>query len=121
MADRPTVAEVSDWVNYEKREELLAADMTGMDMTGIQLWGGYLVGLNFQNVNFTNANLFGSDMEGADVRGADLATADMHRTNLKGAIYNDETRFPNEFPVENRGLIHERDLPEEESDEEAGG
>lgn len=120
MADRPTVAEVSEWVNYEKREELLAADMTGMDMTDIQLWGGNLVELNFQNVNFTNANLFGSDMTGADIRGADLATADLHRANLRGAIYNDDTRLPNEFPVEDRGLIHERDLPDDPSDEEAG-
>ena len=120
MADRPTVAQVTEWVNFEKREELLAADMTGLDMSGVQLWGGNLAELNFQNVNFTNANLFGSDMSGTDVRGADLATADLHRTSLKGAIYNDETRLPNEFATEVRGLIHERDLPEDESDEKAG-
>ena len=60
------------------------------------------------------------DMSGTDVRGADLATADLHRTSLKGAIYNDETRLPNEFATEVRGLIHERDLPEDESDEKAG-
>ena len=118
MADRPTVAQVSEWVNYENREELLAADLTGMDLSGVQFWGGNLTDLNFQNVKFTNANLFGSDMGGTDVRGTDLSTADLHRTNLKGAVYNDETRLPNEFPAEGRGLIHERDLPE--TDDGAG-
>ncbi len=117
MADRPTVAQVSEWVNYEKRDELLAADLSGMDLTDIQLWGGNLAGVNFQNVNFTKANLFGSDMAGADLRGADLSTADLHRTNLRGAIYNDETILPNEFSAESRGLVHERDVPAEDSDE----
>ncbi len=118
MADRPTLEQVAEWINYENRDELLAADMTGMDMTGSQFWGGNLSGLNFRDCNFANANLFGSDMRGTDVRGANLSTADLHRTNLEGAIYNDETRFPAEFPIEKRKLIHERDIPDETSDGE---
>jgi uncharacterized protein YjbI with pentapeptide repeats len=114
MAERPTLKQVTEWVNFERRDELLAADMTGMVMTGAELWGGNLSGLNFRDCVFSGANLFGSDMRDADLRGASLVGADIHRTNLRGAIYDDKTLLPPEFPTEERGLIHERDLPDEE-------
>ena len=115
MADRPTLTELCEWINFERREELLAADLTGMDLTGSEFWGGNLSELNFQNCDFTDVNLFGADMRDADLRGANLTRADLHRTNFRGAIYNDETQFPAEFPAEERWLIHERDLPAEEA------
>ncbi|MBT3265671.1 pentapeptide repeat-containing protein [Candidatus Poribacteria bacterium] len=116
MAERPTLKQFTEWVNFERRDELLAADLTGMVMTGAELWGGNLSGLNFRDCDFAGSNLFGSDMSDADLRGASLVGADLHRTNLRGAIYDDDTRFPAEFSTEERHMVHGRDLPDAESD-----
>ena len=45
------------------------------------------------------ANLSGADLSGADLSGAHLVGADLSKVNLRRAIWNDETVFPEGFEI----------------------
>ena len=45
------------------------------------------------------ANLRGADLRGANFSSADLSNADLTDANLSGAVWNDETVFPEGFEI----------------------
>ena len=51
------------------------------------------------DANLRDANLSGADLSGADLSGADLSEADLTDANLSGAVWNDETVFPEGFEI----------------------
>ena len=46
-----------------------------------------------------DANLSGADLSGADLNRANLSNADLREANLSGAVWNDETVFPEGFDI----------------------
>jgi len=44
-------------------------------------------------------NLRGADLSGADLRNADLRGASLTDAYLSGAVWNDDTVFPEEFEI----------------------
>jgi hypothetical protein len=79
---------------------LIAGDMTGKDLSGAQLEGSVLRTLS--GANLSAANLRGADLSDADLSNADLSSADLTGANLQdaflvGVIYDDKTRWPDEF------------------------
>ena len=46
-----------------------------------------------------DANLRDANLSGADLSGADLSEADLTDANLSGAVWNDETVFPEGFEI----------------------
>jgi uncharacterized protein YjbI with pentapeptide repeats len=47
--------------------------------------------------------LAGVDLSGADLRGIDLSGADLQNAGLEGAIYDDDTRWPDGFDPDRHG------------------
>ncbi len=74
-------------------------------LTEINLSYSTLKGANFTGANLTGANLTGANLTSANLIGADLIKAD-----LRGAIYNDETTFPEGFNPKFTQMIHEDDI-----------
>ncbi|NEQ42738.1 MAG: pentapeptide repeat-containing protein [Leptolyngbya sp. SIOISBB] len=59
----------------------------------------------FINAHLRMTDLTRADFQGADFRGADLWLAVIDETNFQGAIYNEETRFPEDFDPAAAGAI----------------
>ena len=49
--------------------------------------------------NLSSADLEGADLWRANLRGADLSKADLSGAYLRGAVWNDETVFPEGFEI----------------------
>ena len=69
----------------------------------------HLVGADLRGANLSKANLVHADLSGADLADANLSEANLMDTNfsnanlskasLKGAVWNDETVFPEGFEI----------------------
>lgn len=85
------------WVALDDLESLRNADLTEMDLSHCQLWGCDFSRLDLRGCNFSHANLFGSDFRNADIRDCDFTGVYLGHTHLAGALYNENTRFPDDF------------------------
>lgn len=94
------------------------ADLTGSRLPGSSLKGAYLRNAKLDNSDLTEADLQGADLSKAklgdsdlikaDLRDADLTDATLTGTvNLKGAMYNQRTKFPANFNPILKGMIHQ--------------
>lgn len=96
------------------------ANFTGANLTGTDFENSALDGSWFKDVITNNTNLkttylngaifkgdFGpwTSLEKANVRSTDFVEANLDNINLKGAIYDEFTEFPNGFEPKSRGLI----------------
>lgn len=75
--------------------KLINASLVAADLTDATLIGAKLNGANLRN-----AILWGADLSGADLRGADL-----EESFLDGTKYNYQTRWPDNFSHEKRGVV----------------
>jgi len=99
------------WVALDDLESLRRADLSEMDFSRSELWGCDFRGLNLRGCNFSYANLLGSDLRNADVRECDFTGVYLGHTHLAGALYNEETRFPDDYdPVANLMIFVGRDV-----------
>ncbi|MFM6503422.1 MAG: pentapeptide repeat-containing protein [Dolichospermum sp.] len=93
--------------------KLIRANLRGVDLTEADL----------RKARLTGANLSGADLRGCRIRGSNFADVDFRNTNLtgtktkltgvstlRGAIYNDETKFPEGFNPKFSQMIHEADI-----------
>ncbi|MGE0151729.1 MAG: pentapeptide repeat-containing protein [Reyranellaceae bacterium] len=69
--------------------------LKGADLRGFNLSGG-----DFRLLDLRFADLRNARIEAVDFRGADLASA-----RLKGALYNDSTKWPQGFDVASSGVV----------------
>jgi len=58
-----------------------------------------LRGADLRGANLSSADLSKANLSGADLSGADLSEADLSKVNLRRAIWNDETVFPEGFEI----------------------
>jgi hypothetical protein len=76
--------------------DLQGADLTGTDMRSADLRGSSLVGASLEKAR----------LDRADLRGANLTEANLRDASLEGAVYDDETVWPEEPPPAVRGAQH---------------
>ncbi len=55
--------------------------------------------------SFREANVFGTDFDGANVCGADFRDSNVHEAKIHGAIYDDETLWPDGFDPVAAGAV----------------
>ena len=81
------------------------ADLRGANLRGANLQVAYLRGANLLGANLLDAYLRFASLEGADLRGANLRGANLEWAGLRGAVYNDDTLFPEGFNPQQRGML----------------
>jgi uncharacterized protein YjbI with pentapeptide repeats len=54
---------------------------------------------SLRDANLSGADLVGADLKRANLRGTNLNSADLIDTNLSGAIWSDDTVFPEGFEI----------------------
>lgn len=97
---------------------LLNADLSGARLASSSLKRAYLKNAKLNDSDLTEADLQGADLRSAtlndsnliktDLRDADLTDATLTGTiNLKGALYNQRTKFPANFNPIVKGMIHQ--------------
>ncbi|MFM6783905.1 MAG: pentapeptide repeat-containing protein [Dolichospermum sp.] len=85
-------------------------NLIGADLTEAHLKKAKLIGANLENTNLIGADLTEADLKKAKLIGANLIGADLTKADLLGAIYNDETKFPEGFNPKFSQMIHEADI-----------
>ncbi len=94
---------------------LLGANLSGANLTGAYLdntqmqWASMLTA-NLQGASLRGARLIGVDLLSANLSGADLSDADLEDAHLswarlRGAKYNDRTRWPEDFDHIAAGVV----------------
>jgi len=86
------------------KANLRAADLRNAYLMGADLTDANLIMANLMGANLTDANLTGADLTSADIRGAKLR-ANLSGANLKTAIYDKMTKWPEGFDYEKSGAI----------------
>ncbi|MBD2391999.1 pentapeptide repeat-containing protein [Aphanizomenon flos-aquae NRERC-008] len=102
---------------------LKVADLRDAKLIRVNLRGVDLTEADLRKASLTGANLSGADLRGCRIRGSNFADVDFRNTNLtgtktqltgvstlRGAIYNDETKFPEGFDPKTAQMIHEDDI-----------
>ena len=84
-------------------------NFTNSDLTLVELFLTDLAGANLFQANLTKAklsfaNLAEANFTEANLCGTDLRCARIHRTVFRGAKYDDETQFPDNFNPQKHGL-----------------
>ncbi len=94
---------------------LMGASLKYTDLTGANLTDAILNGSNLQYANLSGATLAQADLNWADLSGAtlvganlshanlswaNLSGANLSEANLQGAKYNEQTKWPEEFAIE---------------------
>jgi uncharacterized protein YjbI with pentapeptide repeats len=101
--------------------DLFAADLAAADLRGADLGGAHLGSADLSGADLSRANLFGADLGWAELRGANLHGADLRRADLRGArltgadlsgaVYDDETLWPEGFDPVPAGAIRAAKRP----------
>ncbi|PSB68582.1 hypothetical protein C7B61_00135 [filamentous cyanobacterium CCP1] len=74
------------------------------NLENASLEGTVLGGTGFTN-DFTNSNLTKANLVNSDLRSVDLSSANLAEANLSGAIYDENTVFPENFDHGKNGTI----------------
>jgi hypothetical protein len=91
--------------------ELPPPDLSGAQLSGTVLRGAKLIranlsGADLRNADLTNAALKGSSLRGAKLQGAILMGAALTDVDLKTALYDNRTRWPEGYdPVKQGALL----------------
>ncbi|MCH9055557.1 IMS domain-containing protein [Synechococcus sp. PCC 6716] len=93
-------------------------DLSHINLQNAKLIRAIFVGLNLSKANLAGATLNGAqlryvDLTDADLRGTDFTKASFQDVDVKGAIYNQKTRFPRGFNPEQAGARIDQDEEEE--------
>jgi uncharacterized protein YjbI with pentapeptide repeats len=87
------------------------ADLSFAILRDADLRGASLDRAVCKNTNFRGANLGRDNLNArTSLLGTDLSTADLHGAVLVDAVYDDATRFPENFDPSGQGLTHVDDL-----------
>ena len=78
----------------EPRANLSQANLVFADLSGADLRDA-----NLSQANLVYADLSGADLRDANLEWANLSGANLVGANLSGAVWNDETVFPEGFEI----------------------
>ena len=87
------------------KARLQRANLQWTDLRYADLQEAHFEGANLKAADLSHANLELTHLARTILCGADLSNVDLNRTTLKGARYDENTRFPEGFDPEERGLI----------------
>ena len=79
-------------------------DLARLDLRGMDLENQELADADLRGADLRRARLWGASLRRAWLQGADLRDCDLTLAVLKGALYDDTTRWPHGFDPELRGL-----------------
>ncbi len=101
-----------------KWPSIYQANFNGADLSGVDLNGQSTSEMKFREAKLRGTKgfnqIYGSDYYKADLRGADFSTAVLlDRTNFRKAKFDQFTRWPKGFVVEDHGLVFEETKAEE--------
>ena len=85
--------------------DLSGADLSRANLATAQLIETDLTGACLNQACLTAAKLIKVDLSSANLSGAYLLGVDLSQTKLKGAFYDDQTSFPNEFDPLSTGML----------------
>lgn len=82
--------------------KLYKADLSGATIAFASLYKAFLMEANLSEArliktSLTEATLYQADVRRANLRGADLRGTDLTEVDLQGAIYDDDTKWPEGF------------------------
>ena len=83
-----------------RKEDLSKANLFEADLQGINLSHACLVAADLRGANLTRANLAEADLRDSCLIEADLRGANLEGTKFEGAIYDEDTEFPDDFDPE---------------------
>ena len=84
----------------------VAAQLNDANFENANLQGAVLVEASCVRANFRSANLGRDNLGGSSqLQGADLTAAILEGTRLKGAEYDERTKFPKGFDPKSHGMI----------------
>jgi BTB/POZ domain-containing protein KCTD9 len=86
------------------KADLRRADLRQAYLMNADLTEANLIMANLMDADLTNANLTNADLTSADIRGTKLR-ANLSGAKLKMAIYDDMTKWPEDFDYEKAGAI----------------
>jgi uncharacterized protein YjbI with pentapeptide repeats len=80
------------------------ASITSLDASNLKLKNSQIVDTDIESVDLSNASFEGANLEGSTLRKVILFGADLQETNLEsvifnGILYDESTRFPDNFEV----------------------
>lgn len=89
--------------------DLTCARLLRADLSRACLYGAALAGADLQNADLRECDLYRADLRQADLRGANLSGANLERASLadadlRGAAFDDATRFPQGFQPDEHAL-----------------
>ncbi|MBT3266753.1 pentapeptide repeat-containing protein [Candidatus Poribacteria bacterium] len=84
---------------------LRGADLAGADLTGAILYRADMRDADLSRADLTDADLTGARLTNAILAGADLRGSGLGSAILGGASYTEDTRFPEGFLPELRGMV----------------
>ena len=87
------------------REEIEEEIKISRKLEGTDLRDADLPGASLSEANLSRADLIGAKLRGADLRGVDLRGVDLREANLRGAMYNNDTKFPEDFVPETAEMV----------------
>lgn len=101
---------------------LFLADLTGASLLMANLAGANLVGANLEGADLLEASFMGANLGEANLKGADLGKANLTEVNLRGAnlseaLYDHNTRWPDDFDPKLVGAVNGDELNEKEWEE----
>ncbi|MDJ0532939.1 MAG: DNA translocase FtsK [Xenococcaceae cyanobacterium MO_207.B15] len=102
-----------------RRENLSNANLFEADLQGINLSHACLVGADLRGANLIRANLAEADLRDSCLIEADLRGANLQGTKFEGAIYDEDTEFPDDFDPEAAEMEFYAYEEEEDDDDES--
>lgn len=85
--------------------DLFHADLRGADLRGADLGEAMLSAANLAHADLTGANLFRADLTEANLCGADLREGNLIGADFRGARYDAQTIFSEEFDPVRAGMV----------------
>ncbi len=80
------------------------AELTEADFRGAELFGANFQSANLNNASFGGANLARANFSGAKLQGADLRGTNLKSAILAAAIYDAQTRLPEDINPKKAGM-----------------
>ncbi len=96
-------------VNFEQAK-LRAVNLQNSYLNQANLEKAILDKSNLRGAYLTGANLCGASLINVDLRDACLVGINLTKTNLKGSIYNEYTKFPSDFNPLDSEMIKANDI-----------
>ena len=84
--------------------DLRSANLSRANLNGVRMQGARLNNADLRRADMRGARLTGCRFGGAVLHGADLRETDVADANLEGALYDQNTIFPDGFEPEKHGL-----------------